>query len=67
MIYVMSDLHGCYEKYVQMLKIIEFNSDDFLYIVGDVIDRGEDGIKILLDMMKRSNIIPILGNHVIFS
>lgn len=50
MIYVMSDLHGCYEKYVQMLKIIEFNSDDFLYIVGDVIDRGEDGIKILLDI-----------------
>lgn len=63
MIYVMSDLHGCYDKYKQMLEKIKFGHKDTLYILGDVIDRGDDGIKILLDMMKRPNIIPILGNH----
>lgn len=63
MIYVMSDIHGCYEKYMQMLKKINFSSDDTLYILGDVIDRGEKGIEILLDMMKRENVFPILGNH----
>lgn len=63
MIYVMSDLHGCYDKYLQMLEKIKFNSEDTLYILGDAVDRGDDGIKILLDMMKRPNVVPMLGNH----
>ena len=53
MIYVMSDLHGCYDKYMQMLEKIKFNNEDTLYVLGDIVDRGDDGIKILLDMMKR--------------
>lgn len=63
MIYVMSDLHGCYDEYMQMLEKINLKKDDLLYILGDVIDRGDNGIKILLDMMHRENVIPILGNH----
>lgn len=63
MIYVMSDLHGCYDKYKQMLEKINFSNEDTMYILGDVIDRGNDGIKILLDMMKRPNVVPMLGNH----
>ena len=39
MTYVMSDLHGCYDKYVQMLEKIGFGDGDTLYILGDVIDR----------------------------
>lgn len=63
MTYAMSDLHGCYDKYAQMLEKIGFGEDDTLYILGDVIDRGPDGIRILLDMMGRKNVIPIIGNH----
>lgn len=63
MIYVMSDLHGCYDKYLQMLEKIKLNSEDTLYILGDIVDRGDDGVKILLDMMKRPNVVPMLGNH----
>ena len=63
MTYVMSDLHGCYDKYAGMLEKIGFGEDDTLYILGDVIDRGPDGIKILLDMMGRKNVIPVIGNH----
>ncbi len=63
MTYVMSDLHGCYDKYAQMLEKIGFGDGDTLYILGDVIDRGPDGIKILLNMMGRKNVIPIIGNH----
>ncbi len=63
MIYVMSDLHGCYEKYMEMLCKIKFKDEDILYVLGDVTDRGDKGIKILLDMMSRSNVFPILGNH----
>ena len=63
MIYVMSDLHGCYDKYIKMLEKIKFKKEDTLYILGDAIDRGDDGIKILLDMMRKPNVIPMLGNH----
>ena len=63
MIYAISDIHGCYEKYAEILKKINFGDNDRLYVLGDVIDRGPDGIKILFDMMKRKNVIPIIGNH----
>lgn len=63
MIYVMSDLHGQYQKYREMLELIHFNAEDTLYVLGDVIDRGEQGIQILLDMMERPNVIALIGNH----
>ena len=62
MTYVISDIHGCYEKYRSMLEIIEFTGDDTLYVLGDVLDRGPDGFKILLDMAARPNVIGLLGN-----
>ncbi len=63
MIYVVSDLHGCYDKYKKMLEKINLSENDTLYIIGDIVDRGKDGIKILLDMMRQKNIVPLLGNH----
>ena len=45
--YVMSDLHGCYDKFIKMLEIINFNEQDELYILGDIFDRGSQPIKIL--------------------
>ena len=32
MIYVMSDIHGCYKEYLKALEIIEFNDNDGLQI-----------------------------------
>ena len=49
--YVMSDIHGDYERYRKMLQLIRFKDTDTLYILGDIIDRGSNGIKILQDMM----------------
>lgn len=63
MTYVLSDIHGDYGKYRAMLAEIQFKSTDILYVLGDVIDRGPDGVKILQDMMGRANVVPILGNH----
>ena len=63
MTYVMSDLHGQYEKYISMLDKIGFCDDDTLYVLGDIVDRGDDVIKLLKDMMSRSNVLPIMGNH----
>lgn len=63
MTYVISDIHGDYDRYKKMLDEIEFKPSDTLYVLGDVIDRGPGGVKILLDMMGRANVIPLLGNH----
>lgn len=63
MIYVMSDIHGEYEKYKAMLEKINFTDDDVLYVLGDVIDRGPEPVKILADMSMRHNVYPIFGNH----
>lgn len=46
-----------------MLEFIRFTADDTLYVLGDVLDRGPDGFKILLDMAARANVIGLLGNH----
>ena len=63
MVYCMADIHGDYEKYRRMLETISLRREDTLYILGDVVDRGPEPIPILLDMMRRPNIRPILGNH----
>lgn len=63
MIYVISDIHGCYSEYLKLLEMIDFNDNDILYVLGDVIDRGEHSIQVLKHMMLYPNIIPIVGNH----
>ena len=63
MTYVMSDLHGCYDKFIQMLKIIDFKDNDELYILGDVFDRGNKPIDILDYIISHKNIYLIKGNY----
>lgn len=64
MIYVTSDWHGYpFEKIKDMLNKVGFSEEDFLFVLGDVIDRGEDGIKILRWLMSQPNMELILGNH----
>ena len=64
MIYVTSDLHGYpLEKFKELLEKANFSKDDFLYVLGDVIDRGKDGVKLLRWMMLQPNVELILGNH----
>lgn len=63
MIYVCSDIHGDWDRYIKIYDTINLTNDDTLFILGDIIDRGNDGIKILKDTMYKPNVIPILGNH----
>lgn len=61
--YVISDIHGMYDKFVKMLDKIGFDDDDILYVLGDVLDRGPNPIMVLQKMMEMPNVIPIVGNH----
>lgn len=65
MTYVISDLHGYpLEKFKELLEKAEFSDNDFLYILGDVIDRnGDGGVEMLCWLLKQPNVQLILGNH----
>ncbi len=65
MIYASSDLHGYpLDSFLRLLESAGFGESDFLYVLGDVIDRnGDGGIAMLRWMMGRPNVELILGNH----
>ncbi len=65
MYYVISDLHGYpHDRLLQLLKEAGFGKDDFLYILGDVVDRnGDGGVETLQWLMYQTNVQLILGNH----
>ncbi len=67
MTYVMSDIHGEYEKFIKMLDIIGFGDGDELFILGDIVDRGAEPVKILKYIIDKPNIIPLLGNHEVMA
>lgn len=61
--YVISDIHGNYDAYKEMLEKICFSEEDVLYILGDILDRGPHPIKVVLDLMERPNVVCLAGNH----
>ena len=63
MIYITSDIHGCFKEFKKLLEYIRFGEDDFLYIVGDVLGRGEEPIPLLQYVMNHQNMKLLMGNH----
>ena len=63
MIYVLSDIHGNERRFNSILKQINLQNEDTLYILGDVIDRHPGGIRILRRIMAMPNAKMLLGNH----
>lgn len=63
MTYVLSDIHGNLQRFESIMEQINLQPLDSLYILGDVVDRFPDGIKILRRIMKMPNVKMLLGNH----
>ena len=64
MTYVISDLHGIsLKKFQDLLACAGFSDEDDLFVLGDTIDRGENGVELLLWMMEQANVFHLLGNH----
>ena len=63
MTYVLSDIHGNRKAFDSILKQIDLQSDDDLYILGDVIDRHPEGVRLLKQIMAMPNAHMLLGNH----
>lgn len=62
-IYVMGDLHGCYNRLMTQLAEIEFDQhQDLLVSVGDLIDRGAQNTE-CLELMREPWFKAVKGNH----
>ena len=61
--YVVADIHGQYNTFLSGLEEVAFSKDDQLYVIGDAIDRGPDGIKLLEMIKSEPNMELIIGNH----
>lgn len=63
MIYALSDIHGNQARFHSILEQINLQPEDTLYILGDVIDRNPDGIRVLRQIMAMPNAKMLMGNH----
>ena len=63
MTYVVSNLHGNYQKYKAMLAEISFKDTDILYVLGDIVDYGEETMELIANMSMRYNVYPVVGEH----
>ncbi len=61
--YVVGDIHGAYNSFMEILNLIQLKDTDTLYVLGDIVDRGPHPIKVLLKLMEMPNAICIVGNH----
>jgi hypothetical protein len=71
-LYVMSDIHGYVGDLLQGLEQAGFGDDDELWILGDLLDRGPDGIGVVDLVMGLQQTAPervhvLMGNHEILA
>lgn len=66
-ILAISDIHGCYDEFNNLLEKAKYDStEDQLILVGDYIDRGKDNLKTLemvKDLVDKEDAIALRGNH----
>ena len=43
----MSDIRGYYDKFIKMLDLIDYNSDDSLILIGNIIDKNLNSIDMI--------------------
>jgi serine/threonine protein phosphatase 1 len=63
MTYVVANLHGNYAKFKELLRQISFKDSDIMYVLGDIVDYGEEGMELVGDLSIRYNVYPIVGEH----
>ena len=60
-VFACSDLHGNYKVFQSILQKID--ETDKVYVLGDVVDRGDRGFTILREMLSDPRFIVLKGNH----
>ena len=63
-IYVMGDIQGCRAEFNALLDRVQFDeSRDWLWLTGDLINRGPDNLGLMDQLLTMKRIVTVLGNH----
>jgi serine/threonine protein phosphatase 1 len=64
---VISDIHGCYHEFVDLLELAKYNSSrDRLILLGDYVSRGtcsKEVVDLVMSLVKEHGAIALQGNH----
>ena len=63
MTYVVSNLFGRLDRFNKLLEKISFKDSDVMYVLGNIVDYGEEPIELVSDLSMRYNVYSILGEH----
>ncbi len=65
--FAISDIHGCLNTFTALLRTINLQPEDELFLLGDYIDRGPDSKGVIDHIMaladKGFQVYPLRGNH----
>jgi len=61
-IYVVGDVHGCSEEFMELIDYIGLQDCELLICVGDIIRKGPDSAGALEIVRNNHNILSVLGN-----
>ncbi len=61
-IIAIGDIHGCHLEFAELLERLELAKDDRLVLLGDLINRGPDSLRVL-DLAREHRALSLLGNH----
>ncbi len=66
-VWVIGDVHGCYHQFLGIINSPLITQDDVVILIGDIIDRGPDSVKMLDWALENVNnggkYLMIRGNH----
>ena len=65
--YAISDIHGCYQTFIDLLAQLNLTKEDELYLLGDLIDRGPNSKGVIDHVMQMQEdgykVTVLMGNH----
>jgi len=56
------DIHGCHAEFAELLDRLSPEGDDQIVLLGDLVNRGPDTLKVL-DLARSSGARALIGNH----
>lgn len=61
-IIAIGDIHGCHQEFGELLERVELAKDDQLILIGDLVNRGPDSLKVI-ELARQNRALSLVGNH----
>jgi len=63
---VISDIHGYFDEFLELLNRVKYTEKDCLYLLGDYVDKGsksKETVQYVMTLAQKENVKVIGGNH----